>query len=195
MQFLKTLLLAASALASVAAAENSIHFINQDATVSKNIKFTANKGLQPVDPIVIAPGQNYVQTFPDEWIGNFYSYDVGAKDVPGMLGEVRFGGYGGDTYYDVSSIVNPGDTDGVKILYPAGTFNGRNSHSIKLEELANSPHVSGCQTTDCTKQYNKWDDIATLSTPGNTLVCLVGSMDTTTRRRSATRFSRDFVTS
>lgn len=76
-----------------------------------------------------------------------------------MLGEVRFNGYAGATYFDVSAIVNPADAEGVKELFPLGK---------------NKP-VSGCQKFPCSNAYNHADDVATLSTDENELVCLLGT--------------------
>lgn len=188
MQFSNIILLAATALASMASAENFIQFINQDATTAKNIVFTANLGLAAIEPLALPAGGSANQSIPDGWIGNFYSYNEGAENVPGMLGEVRFGGFAGATYYDVSSIVNPSDNDGIKILYPF-------SSGLKLKELASSALVSGCQTSGCTNQYNAPDDVATLSTSTTSLTCLVGNLATVERRRTGELFTRDFVTS
>ncbi len=163
-------------LASLVAA-NSIHFVNQDST-ERTIYFFANLGLEDIPELVIAGSGTANQTFPDSWIGNFYSVSKGNDNVPGMLGEVRFNGYAGATYFDVSAIVNPSDTEGVKMLFP------KNS---------NTP-VSGCQTFPCANAYNKWDDIATLSTDDEELICLLGNLSNQRRRTIVARMSREFVT-
>jgi hypothetical protein len=181
MQFTNTILFAATALASMATAENYIQFINQCST-TKNIVFTANAGLEPIGPVVLEPLGSANQTIPPTWQGNFYSYDEGAENRAGMLGEVNFNAYNGATYFDISSIVNPKDNDGIKMLYPFG-------ENPKLKETA----VSGCQSQPCSNQYNHWDDIATLSTPKTALTCLVGNLAPTQRRRTTELFSRDFL--
>jgi hypothetical protein len=176
MQFFGTLF-AASALATLAAA-GSVHFVNQDST-QRTIYFTQNEGLESIDELVVEGLTTANQTFPTGWIGNFYSVSDGASNVPGMLGEVRFDGYAGATYFDVSAIVNPNDTNGVKELFPLNS---------------NTP-VSGCQRFPCINAYNKWDDVATLSTDSDELVCLLGTASTDRRRGAVAKMSRDFVTS
>lgn len=176
MQFFSTFF-AASALATLAAA-GSVHFVNQDST-QRTIVFTQNAGLESIDELVIPGLSTANQTFPTGWIGNWYSVSDGASKVPGMLGEVRFDGFAGATYFDVSAIVNPDDTNGVKEIFPLNS---------------NTP-VSGCQSFPCKNAYNKWDDVATLSTDSSELVCLLGTAPTERRRGAVARMSRDFVTS
>lgn len=174
MQFISTILLG---LASLAAATNTIHFVNQDST-ERTIYFTANLGLEAIPELVINGSSTANQTIPDSWIGNFYSVSKSSPNVPGMLGEVRFNGFADTTYFDVSAIVNPSDTEGVKMLFPK-----------------NSNHpVSGCQTFPCANAYNKWDDVATLSTDDKELVCLLGNLSNQRRRGMGARMSREFVT-
>lgn len=176
MQFLATVLFAASALASLTAA-HTIHFVNQDST-PRTIVFTAQLGLEMIENLLIDGLATANQTFPDGWIGNFYSVSKGKPDVPGMLGELRFDGYAGANFFDISAIVNPDDAEGVKMLFP------KNS---------NTP-VSGCQTFPCSNAYNKWDDVATMSTDDADLVCLIGNLSTERRRGLASKVSRDYVT-
>jgi len=178
MQFLSTIF-AASALASlVAAGPNAVHFVNQD-SIERTIHFTAQAGLETIDNLVIEGHKTANQTFPTAWIGNYYSVSKGAEDIPGMLGELRFDGYAGATYFDVSAIVNPADTDGVKEIFPK-----------------NSPTpVAGCQTFPCAKAYYKWDDVATMATDENELICLLGNLSNERKRGLVAMMSRDFVTS
>jgi hypothetical protein len=176
MQFLKALF-ATIALASVATA-GSVHFVNQDST-ERTIIFTPNAGLTTIPDLTISGSSTANQTFPTGWIGNWYSVSAGATNTPGMLGEVRFDGFAGATYFDVSAIVNPNDTEGVKMIFP------KNS---------NTP-VSGCQSFPCANAYNKWDDIATLSTDDDELICLLGNLSNSRRRGMVAKMSRDFVTS
>lgn len=178
MQFINTLLLAATALASMAVADNIVHFVNQDST-TRTIYFTGNDGMEAYDALTLPGSGTAQQTFADGWIGNFYSVSEGAENTPGMLGELRFGGYAGATYFDVSAIVDDNDNDGVKEIFP------KNS---------NTP-VSGCQSSPCTNQYNKSDDVATLSTDETELICLVGTLSSERRRGAVARLTRDFVTS
>lgn len=183
MQFINTIILAASALAAMASAENFVQFVNQ-AAEDKNIIFTANAGLESLETLILPGYASANQTFPEGWIGNFYSHDADKPNIPGMLGEVRFNGFADATYFDISSIVNPEDTEGIKMLFPFGA---------NTKDLSTA--VSGCQTTPCSNQYNVWDDIATLSTPGTSLTCLVGTLAQQERRRRVEIFSRDYVVS
>jgi len=191
MQFINTFLLAATALASIASAQNVVQFVNQD-SVPKTIIFTANAGLQTLDPLSLDGLATAEQVFPDSWLGNFYSVNEGADNVPGMLGEVAFQGFAGATYFDVSSIVNPNDTEGVKQLYP---FNADLKSSTAAVSGCNEAKANAAgKTTGCTQQYNAPDDVATVSTPLTSLVCLVGNPTSTVRRRKVEVFSRDYVT-
>lgn len=198
MQF-TTIFSAALALATLTSAvNNTVYFRNQDNT-TRTIVFTseADLGLAPMDNLVIPGHQNATQEFPEGFIGNWFSVSEGAEMVPGMLGEVRFQGYMGMTFYDISSIVNDQDTDGVKMLYPAG-----------MDPYNATTPTSGCNSVvgKCLTQYNAPDDIATMATDGTHLVCLLGNNNTETitadtrrrkqkARRSYELFPRSFVTS
>jgi hypothetical protein len=179
MQFFSTILLAASALASlVAAGPNAVHFVNQGSE-KRTIYFTAQEGLPTIKKLSIEGHKTANQTFPTGWIGNFYSVSKGAANVPGMLGELRFDGYASSTYFDVSAIVNPTDTDGVKQIFPK-----------------NSPTpIAGCETFPCSNTYYSWDDVATQATDENELICLVGNPSNERKRGLVARMSREFVTS
>jgi hypothetical protein len=168
-------LFAATALFSLAAAINTVEFVNQD-TTTRHIVFTAQEGLAPIETLVLHGLKTRNVTFPDAWIGNWYSYNQGAANVPGMLGEVRWNGFAGANYFDVSAIVNPDDTEGVKMIFPKNR---------------NEP-LSGCQTFPCANAYNQPDDVATLSTDDLTLVCLVGNLSNQ-RRRVRARMPHDLV--
>jgi hypothetical protein len=178
MQFFSAVLFAASALATLAAAENVLHFVNQDST-TRTVIFTAQAGLEEIPDLVVEGLGTANQTMPDSWIGNLYSVSEGAANVPGMLAEFRFNGFAGATYFDVSAIVNPNDNEGVKMVFP------KNSDKP----------VSGCQTFPCTNAYNKWDDVATLSTDDSELVVLLGTLSSERRRGLVARMPREFVTS
>ena len=178
MQFINTILFAATALASLATA-NLIHFVNQDST-TKTIVFTGQFDMPTIENLVVKGDSSANQTFPTGWIGNWYSVSDGKDlDVPGMLGEIRWDGFAGQNYFDVSAIVNPDDAEGVKEIFPMNT---------------NTPK-SGCQVFPCTNAYNKPDDVATLSTAESELVCLIGTLSSERRRGLVARkLSRDFIT-
>ncbi|KAE9364379.1 hypothetical protein N431DRAFT_431253 [Stipitochalara longipes BDJ] len=178
MQFLSTVFLAASALASLAAAQNVLHFVNQDST-TRTIYFTAQAGLEEIPALTIQGLGTADQSIPQNWIGNAYSVSEGAPNVPGMLAEFSFNGYAGATYFDVSAIVNPNDVNGIKEIFPLNS---------------NTP-VSGCQTFPCSNAYNQWDDIATLSSTDTEFVVLLGNLSNTRKRSLVARVAHEFVTS
>jgi len=177
MQFIKTVIFAATALASMATA-NTVHFVNQDST-DRTIYFTPEVDHQPIDSLSVPGLSTANQIFPTNWIGNFYSVSAGAKNVPGMLGEVRWNGYAGSNFFDVSAIVNPNDAQGVKEIFP----------------MTQAKPISGCQTFPCANAYNKPDDIATLSTTDTELVCLIGNLSNERKRGLVAKMNRDFITS
>jgi len=192
MQFTKTILVAAAVLASTAIAQqNTVLFQNVDST-PKTIKFTAGAGSEPIEPLYIDGLASESQTFPHHWGGNWYSFSEGAQDIPGMLGEAQFQGWNSRTYFDVSSIVNQDDTQGVKILYPqSGDYKVDVAQASGcLESIANSYG----KTTGCHHQYNVPDDVATMSTALTSLICVIGTPTPIVRRRKVEMFSRDYVT-
>lgn len=179
MQFTQTLVLTASALASIVSATNSILFFNQD-SAERTVYFTPSAGSAYIAPITLQ-GINDQQTveFPDSWGGNAYSVSEGAANVTGMLAEVLFQGFADQTYFDVSAIVKPDDTQGVKILKP----------------LSSDTPVSGCQTPPCSNAYNAPDDVETLSTSETTLMCLLGTLSSSSKRgQRIRRVDHEFVT-
>lgn len=159
-----------AAFAAVASA-NTIEFINQDST-TRTIYFTASPGSSSISSITLSGDGNESVSFPDGWIGNWYSVSQGASDVPGMLGEIAWNGWEGNHYFDVSAIVNPDDHNGVKMMYP---------------KESKSP-LSGCQTFPCSNAYNQPDDIQTLSTTEDTIVCLVGNLSSSKKRSHPRHF-------
>jgi len=185
MLFVNTFLLAASALATLASAINTVQFVNQDNT-TRNIVFTSQEDLNmPKIPNLVVSGmQTANQTFPTGWTGNFYSYNEGAEDVPGMLGEVRFDGWDGITFYDVSAIVRSIDTEGIKQMYALGT-----------NPLKSTSAVSGCPTAvgKCLNQYNNWDDVATQASKSSALVCTLGNPTVVARRQNTRLYPRSFL--
>ncbi|KAI0552075.1 hypothetical protein F4679DRAFT_95662 [Xylaria curta] len=163
MRFSQQLTALAATTAATLASANSITFVNQDAT-QRTIIFTPNAGLQQIEPVVIAGLDQTKVNFPDGWIGNAYSVSDGAPNVPGMLAEVTFQGWQGLTYFDVSAIVNPNDHDGVKELYPTS------EQSIEEKQL-----ISGCAIFPCSKAYYHPDDVQTVTTSAEDLICTLGN--------------------
>jgi len=167
-----------AALAAVATA-NTIEFINQD-TTTRTIYFTPSAGMAAIKSVTLGAGalNTTSVTFPTGWIGNWYSVNKGAQNVPGMLGEVAWNGWAGNHYFDVSAIVNAKDNNGVKMMYP--------KKSLKP--------VSGCQDfgKTCTNAYNLPDDIQTLATTEDTIVCLLGTKSSS--GSVSRRHAREFIT-
>jgi len=164
MQF-KTLTLAA--LAAFATA-NTVDMVSQD-NVNREIHFTPQIGSPELDTIALAGGETKTATFPEGWVGNWYAVTEGTADPgKGMLGEIRWNGWQGLNFFDVSAIVDPEDHHGVKELYPKN---------------AKTP-LSGCQEFPCDNCYNLPDDIATMSTTESELVCLIGDLSPTQRRHA-----------
>jgi len=150
------------------ATANTVNMVSQDGT-SRKIVFTPQEGSPPIPSMDLPGGATKEATFPQGWIGNWYAVSEGKPDKPGMLGEVRWDGFGGQNFFDVSAIVNPDDHEGVKELYPKQSKNP----------------LSGCQTFPCSNAYNKPDDIQTMSTTEKELECLIGNLSGGGRRRHA----------
>ncbi|KAL2108098.1 hypothetical protein VUR80DRAFT_4271 [Thermomyces stellatus] len=136
---------------------NSVTFVSQDST-SRTIVFTPSHGHDEIPDLKVAGYAEETATFPDGWEGNWYAVPEGKEGLPGMLGEVAFGGYSGETYFDVSAIVNPDDNSGVKQMWPA---------------VSKEPK-SGCETFPCDTVYNQPDDVQTKSTKETDLICTLG---------------------
>jgi hypothetical protein len=149
---------ALTALRAHKAAAQSVNFVNQDG-IERSVVFTPAAGQAGIPSLRVPGYQSVRQPFPGGWEGNWFATPAGAPPVPGMLGEVRFDGYGDTTYFDVSAIVNPTDTSNVKQLFPSA---------------AKQP-VSGCQAFPCDTVYKRPDDLQTLTTPEKDLTCLLGN--------------------
>ncbi|KAI0460020.1 hypothetical protein F5B21DRAFT_207309 [Xylaria acuta] len=156
-------LTAFAATAATLASANSITFVNQDAS-QRTIVFTPSAGLPQIQSVVIAGLDQAKVDFPQGWIGNAYSISEGAPNVVGMLAEVTFQGWQGMTYFDVSAIVNPNDHDGIKELYP----------NIE-QDVKEKQSVSGCTIFPCSKAYYHPDDVQTVTTTEEDLICTLGN--------------------
>jgi len=166
-----------SSLAALASA-NTIEFVNQD-KVARTIYFTQQEGLASIDPATIAGLTNYTVEFPPAWIGNFFSVSEGADIVPGMLGELRWDGWDGINWFDVSAIVNPNDMDGVKTISPKGS---------------GSPY-SGCESyvDGCDNAYYTPEEAQTKSTLEGDLICTLGTPIPISKPKGR-RHPRHFIT-
>jgi len=159
MQFATSVLaLVASAAVSSAA---SVTFWTLD-DVERTIYFTHNPESTAIDPVVVSSAEKTTVNFPDAWVGNYYAVPKGSENVPGMLGEVQFGGWNGLTYFDVSAIVTPGDHDNVKQMWPAGS----------------QTPMSGCEVFPCNNAYYLPDDVQTKVTSEVDLIQTLGSGST-----------------
>ncbi|KAM0559788.1 hypothetical protein ACHAPJ_004312 [Fusarium lateritium] len=140
------------------AAAGTVTFVTLD-DKERTIVFTPDPGYEGPESVTVSSAKEVTVEFPDEYIGNFYAVQKGAKDTPGMLGEVTFGGYLGKTYFDVSAIVNPNDKDNVKQMWP------KSSHSP----------MSGCEVFPCNNCYWAADDVQTKVTEELHLITTLGS--------------------
>lgn len=163
MQFSKTFFIAA--LAGLVAANNSATFTNQDDT-TRHVVFTPSEGHAELETITVAGNTNATQEFPQGWTGNAYSYNDGAENIPGILAEFSFNGYGAANFFDISAIVAPEATDGLIMMYPTNS----------------KTPTSGCMTIACTNQYNLWDDIATQASSDSDFTIIMGQRIHSARR-------------
>ncbi|NOK23447.1 hypothetical protein [Corallococcus carmarthensis] len=76
--------------------------LNNDGDKPMTVNFTPNAGEKAVDSVTLKPGESKTVQFPDNWSGNFRSDNGDGKNA--TLGEVKFDGGFGQTYYDVSYI-------------------------------------------------------------------------------------------
>ncbi|NRD44748.1 MULTISPECIES: hypothetical protein [Corallococcus] len=86
---------------SAAKGKNTIT-LNNDGNKPMTVNFTPNAGEKAVDSVTLKPGESRTVQFPDNWSGNFRSDNGDGKNA--TLGEVKFDGGFGNTYYDVSYI-------------------------------------------------------------------------------------------
>lgn len=155
MQFTTSLMaLVASAVAVNAA---TVTFWTLD-DAQRTIYFTPSAGYAATAPVVVNNKENTTVEFPNQYIGNYYAVIDGELNVPGMLGELTFGGWEGKTYFDVSAIVSPHDKNNVKQMWPA---------------VAKTP-MSGCEEFPCDNCYWLSGDVQTKVTPEIDLVSTLG---------------------
>ncbi|ERT01757.1 DNAse1 protein [Sporothrix schenckii 1099-18] len=158
---------AAMALAATAQATNTLTFVSTD-NIARTIYITPSVGVEGMDPVTVAPGATVPVNFAEGFIGNAYAVQEGKENVPGMLAEVNFQGWGGSTYFDVSAIVNSADTDNIMMMYPA--------------DAPNTP-TSGCNPFPCNNAYYLPDDVQTKVTDQTNLIVTLGSGSANTTKR------------
>lgn len=156
MKFSTALMALAAAASSVAAGK--VTFWTLDDKV-RTIYFTASPGYPDIDPVTVSNKKKTTVEFPADYIGNYYAIKEGDKNVPGMLGEVNFGGWHGRTYFDVSAIVDANDHDNVKQMWPASAL---------------TP-MSGCEVFPCNNVYWLSDDVQTKVTDETHIITTLGS--------------------
>lgn len=168
---------------AVARAANTVTFVSLDST-NRKVIFTPSEGHSELDSIEVAGEATEVATFPEGWIGNWYSVSEDADNTSGMLGEVTFQGWNGITYFDVSAIVNAEDLDGVHEMWPAS------ENSVLTKTL-----MSGCSIFPCNTAYYLPDDVQTVTTEETELYCSLGSQasNSTTKRDANKVVARNFV--
>jgi hypothetical protein len=115
---------------SPAKSGRTITFSN-DGTSPMTLQFTPNAGEKAVAGLTLEPGKTQTVQFPDGWSGNFRSSS--GDGAAATLGEVKFDGSGGQTYYDVSYI--EGDNASMTIQPESG---GKKSGTEK-DLLASAP--------------------------------------------------------
>lgn len=153
---------AALALAATAQAQNTLTFVSTD-NIDRTVYITPSAGVASMDPVSVVAGATVAVNFVTGFIGNAYAVTTGDENVPGMLAEVNFQGWDGSTYFDVSAIVNPSDTNNVMLMYPAD---------------APSTPVSGCNPFPCNNAYYLPDDVQTKVTDQTNLIVTLGGGST-----------------
>ncbi|KAL6849471.1 hypothetical protein ACO1O0_009011 [Amphichorda felina] len=156
MHFSATVLALLGSAALVSAA-NKVTFRTLD-DAKRTIYFTANDNEHSLDPVEVDNSEETTVEFPDEFVGNFYAVEKGKENKPGMLGEVKFSGKYGKTYFDVSAIVDPNDKNGVKQMWPA---------------KSKTP-MSGCEEFPCDNAYYLPDDVQTKVTEETHIITTLG---------------------
>jgi hypothetical protein len=136
---------------------NTVSFISRD-TIDRTLCFSPALSHEKIPNFSLSGHATHLVTFPPSWEGNWYTVQDGNCNQQKILGEVRFDGFAGQSYYDVSAIVNENDNSGVKWLYPAS---GGGVHS-------------GCNWFPCDGAYKHSDDEQTRSTPEHDLICEIG---------------------
>ncbi|OAA74074.1 hypothetical protein ISF_00975 [Cordyceps fumosorosea ARSEF 2679] len=159
MHFSKTLLSLAASAAAVSA--GTVTFWTLD-DVQRTVYFTPSPGSPEIDPVTVSNAEKTTVTFPANYQGNFIAVEAGKPKADGMLGEVAFGGYGGMTYFDVSAIVVPSDTNNIKQMWPSGQ----------------ATPMSGCEVFPCNNAYYLPDDVQTKVTNSVDLMTSLGSGST-----------------
>ncbi|KAK3685973.1 hypothetical protein B0T22DRAFT_482889 [Podospora appendiculata] len=159
MKFTFASFLALSA-ASVVSAANTIQFTNQD-DIPRRIIFTTNPGHRKPADLYVSARSQVTQKVDHGWQGNLYAIPQGAPDKAGMLAEFTFNGFEGQTFFDVSAIVNPYDHNNVKQIWP----------------VKEPDNISGCNPFPCDRAYYAPNDQQTRTTWENDFIVTLGTPD------------------
>ncbi|KAM3514922.1 hypothetical protein MY11210_001400 [Beauveria gryllotalpidicola] len=163
MHFSKTLFGLAASAAAVSAASVSFWTLDNE---ERTIYFTPSPGSPQMDPVTVNNSQKTKVEFDPGFIGMFYAVKKGDPNKDGIIGEVRFGGDGGKTFFDVSAIDHPEDTNNIKQMYP-----------VDEQGNAMTGPMSGCVVYPCDNVYIHPDDVQTKVTPSTDLMTTLGSGD------------------
>ncbi|KAM3459498.1 hypothetical protein NHJ6243_006857 [Beauveria neobassiana] len=164
MHFSKTLIGLAASSAAVSAA--SVRFWTLD-NIERTIYFVPSRGSPEMDPVTVNNNEKTKVKFDDGFTGMFYAVPKGAEKKDGIIGEVRFGGDEGKTFFDVSAIDHPEDHDNIKQMYPVDEDGNA---------LTEGP-MSGCVVHPCDNVYKLPDDVQTKVTKSADLMTTLGSGD------------------
>lgn len=170
--------IAVLALASVVCAEHTVTLKSIDDSTDRTIVWT---GTSEIADTSVPAGETVNVTVPTGWIGNFYAYNTSGTRTTGMLAEFAFDSYAGQTYFDVSAIVNPEDKTGVYQIYPSED---------------ESP-ISGCQSFACANAYYEANDVQTKASDNANFVVTLGGgpmeIESTVKARDAEVYPREAV--
>ena len=150
-----------AALGPIRATAGKVTFWTLD-DVRRTIYFTANENRWYVDPVTVDSSEKTTVDFPWGYTGNFYAIPEGKENVPGMLGEIKFNGAEGKTYFDVSAIIDSDDKHNIKQMFPAGSL---------------TP-MSGCEVFPCDNAYYLPDDVQTKVTVEDHIITTLGDGST-----------------
>ncbi|KAM0665760.1 hypothetical protein ACQRIT_001504 [Beauveria bassiana] len=165
MHFFKTLFGLAASAAAVSA--NSITFFTLD-NLERTIYFVPSPGSPQMDPVTVNNNEKTKVEFAHGFTGMFYAVQKGEPNKDGIIGEVRFDGDEGKTYFDVSAIDHPEDKNNIKQMYAL---------DAQGNALTNEP-MSGCEEHPCDNVYHQPDDVQTKVTKYQDLMTTLGSGST-----------------
>jgi len=146
----------------VRSSENgSVDWINNDG-LNRVVHCTPSPGHSELPSVDLPAGQTVTSSFPLNWEGNCWGVIEGETNTgSGMLAEFCWDSSGNTNYFDVSAIVDPNDTNNVKMMLPASS---------------RTP-TSGCHDVspgNCDNMYIHPDDVQTKATSENHILVYLG---------------------